>query len=145
MKWMRKGSLFMNYHEKGLRDIEVARHYNSAAGNPDNDEGLSDIAAYHAQQAIEKELKYVLHDLCGADETQRKFKTHTIPALISQVEEYNVNIPDDVKVIAFDLTEWEASTRYPGGAASNREEIADAIRAYEMLAKHIEENIDRRR
>ncbi len=30
----------MNYHEKALRDLEVAKNYNSAQGNPGNDEGL---------------------------------------------------------------------------------------------------------
>ncbi len=61
----------MNYHEKAQRDLAVAKNYNSAKGNPDNDEGLYDIAAYHAQQAIEKELKYILHDIYGADEAER--------------------------------------------------------------------------
>ena len=134
----------MNYHEKALRDLAVAKNYNSAKGNPDNDEGLYDIAAYHAQQAIEKELKYILHDIYGADETERKFKTHGIPALIDQVEDYNVIVPDEVKAIAYDVTGWEASTRYPGGAASDREEINDAIKVYENFAKYVAENVNKK-
>ena len=73
----------MNYHEKALRDIMVARHYNSAIGNPNNDEGLYDIAAYHTQQAIEKELKHVLHDLFKADETERQNAYDTGPCFTS--------------------------------------------------------------
>ena len=132
----------MNYHEKALRDLEVAKNYNSAQGNPSNDEGLYDIAAYHAQQAIEKELKHILHDVFGADETERKFKTHTIPALISQAEEYGVCVPDNVKAIAYDITAWEAKTRYPGGAKSNRDDINEAIQIYEEFSGYVKDNID---
>ena len=132
----------MNYHEKALRDLAVAKNYNSAKGNPDNDEGLYDIAAYHVQQAFEKELKHILYDIYDADETERKFKTHMIPALISQVEEYDVTIPDDVKSIAYDITEWEANTRYPEGRTSDREEIKDAIRIYEDFSKYVEKEIE---
>ena len=132
----------MNYHEKALCDITAARHFNSAVGNPNNDEGLYDIAAYHAQQAIEKELKYILHDIFGADDTLRKFKTHFIPDLVSQVEEYNFSVPDDVKDIAYDITEWEASTRYPGGGTSDRNEIAEAIHVFENLAKYVEDVVE---
>lgn len=131
----------MNYHEKAMRDLKVAKDYNSAIGNPDNDEGLYDIAAYHAQQAIEKELKYILHDIFDADETERKFRTHTLSALISQVEDYNVLVPDEVKAIAYDVTGWEANTRYPGGATANRDEINNVIQIFERFSKYIANNV----
>ncbi len=39
-------------------DIRIARILLSPEGNPENDEMITDQAAYHAQQAIEKALKY---------------------------------------------------------------------------------------
>ena len=132
----------MNYHEKAVRDIKVATYYTSAVGNPDNDEGMYDIAAYHAQQGIEKEIKYILHDIFGADETEKRFRVHSIPSLISYVEEYGVVIPDEVKSIAYDVTEWEASSRYPGGAKTTRDEIQEAIGVFDELAQFVKEKVE---
>ena len=39
-------------------DISIARLLLSPSGNPTNDEMITDQAAYHVQQGIEKALKY---------------------------------------------------------------------------------------
>lgn len=68
----------MNYHDRSEADIYAARILISPVGNPTYDEGIYDIAAYHVQQAIEKELKYLLHDIYGADDNSRSFRTHDL-------------------------------------------------------------------
>ena len=55
-------------------DILTAKNNLSPVGNPTNDEYLYDISAYHAQQAVEKILKYILHDIYGVDDTQKNSK-----------------------------------------------------------------------
>jgi hypothetical protein len=37
-----------------------------------------DTAGYHVQQAIEKSIKYFLHNVHGIDDTTRTFKTHNL-------------------------------------------------------------------
>ena len=76
----------MNYHDRAVADFNTAKVLMSPQGNPANDGAMYDNAAYHVQQAFEKELKYILHDLLGVDDTTRDFRTHSIPNLIAQVE-----------------------------------------------------------
>lgn len=127
----------MNYHDRSQADIKVAKYLISAQGNPSNDEGIRDIAAYHVQQAIEKELKHLLHDLNGVDDTTRRFKTHIIEELIQQAEELDLEIPDYVKEIAFDLSEWEAASRYSESSIAVTNEINDAISVYDRFVEYI--------
>lgn len=72
-----------------------------------------ELLAYHSQQAVEKLLKYVLHNLNGVDETESRFKTHNIASLVARVEsETDFIVPDDISDMANILTLWEASSRY---------------------------------
>ena len=41
-----------------------------------------DVASYLVQQAIEKSLKYLLHDVYGVDDTTRAFKIYNISRLL---------------------------------------------------------------
>lgn len=59
--------------ERADADIQLAEKLLSSQWNPSNDELMYDMAAYHAQQGIEKLLKYILHDIYGMDEGSRKF------------------------------------------------------------------------
>ena len=130
----------MDYHERAVIDIEVAKHYSSPQGNPNNDEGYLDVAAYHVQQGIEKILKHVLRDILGMSDESRSFRTHDIDSLISQVEgTTDLLIPDDIKIIAADVTTWEAGTRYGSSQLVELEKIHDAIRVFEHLLELIDE------
>ena len=135
----------MNYHDRAEWDIIVAKLLLLPENNPTNDEALTDYAAYHTQQAIEKELKHILHDIIGADDTTKEFKTHNIADLISQIEERGYGIPDTIKEIAHDLSEWEAGARYSINAIAQKNEIKDAINNYYKLVERsqvIEKYID---
>ena len=123
----------MNYHDRAMGDIKVAKLLLSPSGNPSNDEVLIDCAAYHTQQAVEKELKYILHDLLGVDDTTPAFKTHRIADIIVSIEEQGYQIPDSIKEIAHDLTEWESSSRYNSDIVAEHNEISSAIGKYDEL------------
>ena len=47
-----------NLLKRARSDIQIAKTLMSPAGNPTNDEMITDQAAYHIQQGIEKALKY---------------------------------------------------------------------------------------
>ncbi|MBR3107928.1 MAG: HEPN domain-containing protein [Clostridia bacterium] len=115
-------------------DITAACLLLSPVGNPTNDEYILDIAAYHVQQGIEKCLKYVLHDLSGADDSQKRFRTHNLLALIALTEEETAYIvPQEIKNIAAMVTSWESSARYGSSPVAAKEQIASVIGLYDML------------
>ena len=70
-------------------DIQTAKYNISDSNNPTNDEFLYDIAAYHTQQAIEKTLKYYLHNVYGEDDTSKPFRTHNISTLLLKINKYD--------------------------------------------------------
>ncbi len=141
----------IDYHDRAIGDLYVAKLLTSPKGNPSNDEGVLDIAAYHVQQGIEKELKHIMHDICGVPDDTRVFRTHVIDDLIDQVEtQTSFVVPDDVKEIALNLTNWEAQSRYPNSIASTLDEITTAIeifedlldKTYDWIAEEYPDNID---
>lgn len=131
----------MNYHERGEADIYVARIILSPVGNPTNDENVYAIAAYHVQQAIEKELKYILHDLYQVDDSTRSFKTYNISDLIGQVERLGIALPDELIELAYDIGDWEAATRYAGNVVADAKEIKNAIDIYDLFASFVKDQI----
>ena len=122
-------------------DIKTAKNNISPQINNTNDEYLYDIAAYHTQQAIEKELKYLLHDIYGEDNTTKKFKTHNISSLLLMLNNYEPdfikNHPDIVN-ISDELTNWEASTRYGENLVATRDSINNALTYADALLKEIQ-------
>lgn len=92
-------------------DIKLAKYAVSPEGNPTNDELMLGAVAYHAQQAIEKALKYVLQTEAGKTETDKGYKTHNISTLIEWVEN-EIDFPIPEKLIEMDniITDWERKT-----------------------------------
>lgn len=124
-------------------DIQTAELNISDTGNPTNDEFLYDVAAYHIQQAIEKELKYILHNVYGADETTKRFGTHNISTLLIQVNEYDSNFissHQDIVENADEITSWEASTRYGEDLVATKDKIKEAIEYAKNLLEEIKNN-----
>ena len=111
-------------------DISTARNNLSPEGNPTNDEYLYDIAAYHAQQAVEKILKYILHNKYGLDDTTRQFKTHNISTLLIMVNAHEADfISKHQKLVDLsdEITSWEASTRYGENLVAAKDTIIDVL------------------
>lgn len=111
-------------------DIKTAQNNISSRGNPSNDEYMYDVSAYHVQQAVEKELKYILHDRYGLNDTEKRFRTHNISTLIIMVSSHDstfiANHPELIS-ISDRLTEWEASTRYGESLVAVKNEIDKAL------------------
>lgn len=130
--------------DKAKADIRVSRMLLSSENNPTNDEGLYDLAAYHAQQAVEKTLKHVLHDKYGMDDSARSFRIHDIADLIQMVEEHAsesgavVTIPDMIKLTAAEISAWEANSRYGDNLVVVREDIARTLDLCEQMIAEIE-------
>ncbi len=115
-------------------DIQTAKLLLSPIGNPANDEQMTDLAAYHAQQGIEKILKYVLHEGLGIDDTRREYKTHSLFFLIDWIErESGFIVPERLKEMADEITEWEAGSRYGESSVAEKNMIQAAIDIYEDL------------
>ncbi|MCD7709106.1 MAG: HEPN domain-containing protein [Clostridiales bacterium] len=119
---------------KADADINAAKLLLSLEGNPTNDEMLTDLAAYHAQQGIEKSLKYLLSTFGGIDETDKKFRTHQIPTLIALVKQYcQFEVPDELVNMAPKISSWEAKTRYDDSPIAYIDEINHAIKLYDSM------------
>ena len=105
-----------------------------------SDEYIIDIAAYHTQQAIEKSLKYYLHNLYGVNEEDANYKIHNIANLIKQICRFDPKFAEnnhDLIACANKLTIWEASTRYSHGIISN----VKGIKKYLKIADRLYNNI----
>ena len=119
-------------------DIKVARFLLSPVGNPSNDEYMYNLAAYHAQQAVEKALKAYLRDVYGEDESKRTFKIHEMPELRRRLEdEYHHEVHPVIARNADLITSWEASSRYGHSLVRMRDKIETIIDAAECLAEDI--------
>lgn len=122
-------------------DIQTAKNGISSAGNPTNDEYMYDISAYHAQQAVEKCLKYFLHEMYGADDTTKRFRTHNISSLLLMLDNYDKSFLDEHKELvemSDEITSWEATTRYGEDIVATRATIEKALVLAEALVKEIE-------
>lgn len=101
-----------------------------------DDMGLQ-LLAYHAQQAVEKALKYAYSHL-----GKRTPKTHDIRALLeglSDVEEFsNSPLIADLTLRADTLTMWEEKTRYPNDYMATRKSVEEMVPYIEELIAFIE-------
>ena len=113
-------------------DIAIAKLLLSPEGNPTNDELITDQAAYHVQQAIEKALKYKT-EMMGIEYR----KTHNLVGLISDLEQNGYTIDSNLKSKAAEISGWEAASRYNDDFAAVKSEIESAIEIYENLKEKI--------
>ena len=96
-----------NLLKRARTDIEIAKILMSPAGNPTNDEMITDQAAYHIQQGIEEALKYQT-EISGLPYK----KIHNLTGLIIDVENAGFAVSNELKAMAFQISDWEASSRY---------------------------------
>lgn len=76
-----------------------------------NEKATKAIAAYHAQQAIEKILKAEIYRI-DPDISPRKMYTHKIYDLCDIAQTYGIKIPKEVKEKSYMYSDWEAAGRY---------------------------------
>ena len=139
-----------NYLQKARMDIKAVE-FASELYKVVKDDDFIYLIAYHTQQAIEKSLKYVLHNLHGVDDSTQPFKTHNIMALINQVHKNtNFVVPHDVEVHADEIFSWEAGTRYDIQTSYNTADLdknsnmmrnlIEAVKEYALLEFSINAN-----
>ena len=117
---------------------------NNILKSDDSDEYDIDLASYHVQQAIEKCLKYILHNIYGVDNTTRQFKIHNIGTILDKIEEFEQGFKtthQDIADLASDITNWEASTRYEDDPVSIKEDVEKVLSLAEKLLIEIQERI----
>ena len=121
-----------NLLRRSESDIAIAKILLSPEGNPTNDEMITDHAAYHVQQGIEKALKYQT-EIMGIPYR----KIHNLVGLISDLEQNGYTVSDAMKSKAFVISDWEASSRYNDDFSVVKAEIENAIDLYEELKEDI--------
>ena len=127
-----------NLLKRARTDIEIAKILMSPAGNPTNDEMITDQAAYHIQQGIEEALKYQT-EISGLPYK----KIHNLTGLIIDVENAGFAVSNELKAMAFQISDWEASSRYNDDFTVVKGDLEKAIRLYEELEKRILEDLER--
>lgn len=119
-------------------DIYNAKLLLSPVGNPTNDELITDIAAYHVQQAIEKALKYLIYTLSNADPENREYRTHNITSLILLAEDLcGFYVSEQLKAQSYAITRWESKSRYEDSSVAVKKDIQNAIEMYNELREQI--------
>lgn len=104
-------------------------------GKEGNEKATKGIAAYHAQQAIEKILKFEIYKV-DPDISPRKMYTHKIYDLCAIAESYKIKIPKEIKDNAYKYSDWEAAGRYDLHFSVRMDSIEKALRlAEEWLGK----------
>lgn len=126
-----------NLLNRAETDIVIARLLLSPQGNPTNDEMITDQAAYHTQQAIEKALKYQT-ELLGIPYK----KIHNLAGLISDLEIAGFSVSNELKSMSFIISDWEASSRYNDAFSAVKKDIEKAISLYEELKTSILNELD---
>ena len=118
--------------DRAEADIAIAKLLLTPDGNPTNDEMITDQAAYHVQQAIEKILKFQT-EMMGIPYR----KTHNLIGLISELENNGFTVSDELKMRSFIISDWEASSRYNDDFIVVKSDIQKAIDLYEELRSDI--------
>ncbi len=121
-----------NLLKRAAVDIRIAKTLLTHEGNPTNDPMVTDQAAYHIQQGIEKALKYQT-EISGLSYK----KIHNLVGLIVYVESTGFIVSKDLKSMAYQISDWEASSRYNDNFTVNKADLEKALRLYEELEKQI--------
>ena len=123
-----------NWLDFAKRDLEAAKLLYEFGDIPN--------ALYHLQQSAEKSLKSVII-YQSIPLTPKQFRTHSLEYLCNVLEDYKVDIPEELKDIST-LTAYAFTTRYPDDYIPVSEEEYEqayeiALKVYEW-AKSIVEN-----
>lgn len=128
-----------NYFSLASSDLRYARFgiYSS------NDELDLNMAGYHIHQAIEKIIKGIL-EMQGIDVEEKRFRTHDIDYLISEINNTSV-VPKLIKEKIYYISRWHNAPRYNINMRSVRSTTEELLLCAEewlekCLAEIIQEN-----
>lgn len=102
-----------------------------------NEKATKGIAAYHAQQAIEKIIKSEIYRVVP-DISPRKMYTHKIYDLCSIAESNGIKVPKGIKEKAYMYSDWEAAGRYDLHFSVRTDSVEKALSLAESWLKEIE-------
>lgn len=101
-----------------------------------NEKATKGIAAYHAQQAIEKLLKFEIYK-ADPGISPKKMYTHKIYDLCAIAESYGIEVPKGIKDNAYKYSDWEAAGRYDLHFSVRTDSVEKALRLVEQWMKGI--------
>lgn len=113
-------------------DLQIAEQLLSTSGNPNDDYLITNIAAFHAQQAIEKALKYKIK-ISGMPYAD----THNLEELINILESNKFAISSELKTVASDVSSWETSYQYDDDFYAVKSNVEYAVQSYKELRKQL--------
>ncbi len=102
-----------------------------------NEKATKGIAAYHAQQAIEKIIKYEIYKV-NPDINPRKMYTHKIYDLCAIAETNHIKVPREIKEKSYMYSDWEAAGRYDLHFTVRIDSIEKALCLAESWLQHVE-------
>ena len=126
-----------NLLKRARTDIHIAMTLLTPDFNPADDDMITDKAAYHIQQGIEKALKYQT-EISGCAYK----KIHNLIGLIDDAEKTGLAVSNDLKAMAYQISDWEASSRYNDDFSVDKKDLYKAIELYEALEKQILEKLE---
>lgn len=103
-----------------------------------NEKATKGIAAYHAQQAIEKIIKAEIYRV-NPNENPRKLYTHKIYDLCTIAENLGIFVPKGIKVKSYMYSDWEAAGRYDLHFTVRIDSIEKALHLAEEWLREIEQ------
>lgn len=111
-----------------MADIKAAQSALNAVKNKEgNEKATKGIAAYHAQQAIEKIIKSQIYGV-NPNINPKQVYTHKIFDLCSIARINGINVPKDIVINAQMYTDWEAAGRYDLHFSVRVDSIEKAVR-----------------
>ena len=102
-----------------------------------NEKATKAIAAYHAQQAIEKILKAEIYR-ADPDINPRKMYTHKIYDLCDIAQTYGIKIPKGINEKSYIYSDWEVAGRYDLHFTVRTDSIKKALQLAENWLDEIE-------
>lgn len=119
-------------------DIKAAQSALMAVKNKEgNEKATKGVAAYHAQQAIEKIIKSEIYKR-NPSVNPRQMYTHKIFDLCSIARQNGVKVPNVVVMNAQMYTDWEAAGRYDLHFSVRVDSIEKAVRIAESWIETLE-------
>lgn len=101
-----------------------------------NEKATKGIAAYHAQQAIEKIIKYRIYQ-ADPEINPKKMYTHKIYDLCAIAESLGICVPKGIRDNAYMYSDWEAAGRYDLHFSVRTDSIQKALRLAENWLKDL--------
>lgn len=100
---------------------------NEVRNKGNNIKAIKGIAAYHAQQAIEKTIKSETYRV-APNINPRKLYTHKIYDLCSTKTGYGISVPKEIAKNAGMYTDWETGGRYDLHFSVRADSVEKALR-----------------